>query len=77
MQFEPDQAEIDAADLRVVLAVHSHAPLQDFYASLPNPKYAISLPCCGADGFVAQPPFHRYEDVEVLSPKREFYMWRN
>ena len=66
-----------ASSLYHVLGVHCHAPVQQFYSRLASPKYCISLPCCGDCGFLAREPFHQYEDVEVLSPKRTFYMWRN
>lgn len=62
--------------LSVVVACHSHAPLQEFWDRLPPPKVALSLPCCGKMwSLLAEPAVHEYEDYEVFSPKRRVFIY--
>lgn len=62
--------------LSIVVACHSHAPLQDFWDRLAGPKIAVSLPCCGKTwSLLTEPPLHEYEDYEVFSPKRRVYIY--
>ena len=59
------------ADVAVVLAVHSHAPLQSFWtklSSLPIPKICVSIPCCGDYGWLATKDLqYQYVDGEINS----------
>lgn len=34
-------------NISIVVACHSHAPLQELWDRVPVPKYAVTLPCCG------------------------------
>lgn len=53
LQDLPDElVSGDTAAMRVVLCVHSHAPLPEFYAKLRAPKVCISLPCCADYGLL-------------------------
>lgn len=65
-----------AAPLNIVVACHSHAPLEEFWLRVPSPKYAISLPCCGTDwSLLSIPELHSYEDYEIFSPKRRVHCY--
>lgn len=55
----------------IVIACHSHAPLQEFWDRLTTPKSCISMPCCKAEwSHLNEAPLFEYEDYEVFSPKR-------
>ena len=63
------------ANAVVILAVHSHAPLQTFWSSLQSlqkishiPKIAISIPCCGDHGWIQTKDLqYQYVDGEIKS----------
>ena len=59
-----------AADLSVVLAVHSHCPLAELWERMPRPRLSISLPCCGQCGTIPVAPTLEYIDEDILSPHR-------
>ncbi|CAM9209864.1 unnamed protein product, partial [Ectocarpus fasciculatus] len=55
----------------IVIACHSHAPLQEFWDRLSHPKFCVSMPCCKAQwSHLTDTPLCEYEDYEVFSPKR-------
>lgn len=65
----PNFAQCDAV---VVLAVHSHAPLLSFWASLPThiPKICVTIPCCKDYGWLADTDLQvSFVDDEIASPK--------
>lgn len=65
--------ENDGADItNIVIACHSHAPLQEFWDRLTSPKYCVNMPCCKAKewSYLNESPACEYEDYEVFSPKR-------
>lgn len=77
---DPTSAPISRSrgrSLRIVVACHSHAPLQEFWGRVQRPKLAVSLPCCGKTWSLIQdvPPLHSYDDFEVFSPKRRIYLY--
>jgi len=52
-----------------VLAVHSHAPLQSFWSSLPVHlhRICVSIPCCGDYGWLSTGDLReRYVDHEIV-----------
>ena len=64
----------------IVIACHSHAPLQEFWDRLDvavGPKYCIAMPCCKEAEWssLAQAPLYTYDDFEVFSPKRKIYLY--
>ncbi|CDJ38950.1 hypothetical protein, conserved [Eimeria tenella] len=68
-------------DVVVLLGVHSHAPLQQFferllqhYGETASHFVAVSLPCCGSCGFLKAPLVSRYRDPGILSPQNEVYV---
>eukprot|EP01041_Mallomonas_annulata_P005889 gene5889-11893_t len=62
--------------VNIVIACHSHAPLQEFWDRLPAPKYCVSMPCCGRDwSSLIQEPLTQYDDYEVFSPKRKVFLY--
>lgn len=68
---EPSIANrLNEADAIVVLAVHSHAPLQSFWSKLPANKLRIcvSVPCCGDYGWLSTNDLkEKYMDHEIES----------
>ncbi|EPR59125.1 hypothetical protein TGGT1_254835 [Toxoplasma gondii GT1] len=77
------EEDYEEVDLCVLLAVHSHAPLQEFFERMQR-AYAnrsrcgflcVSLPCCGSEGFLAGAPVVRFEDPAVLSHCREVLVY--
>ena len=57
----------------VLLAVHSHCPLGEFWHRAPRPRLCISLPCCaiaGAHTIDGAEPLLTYSDQAILSPHR-------
>jgi hypothetical protein len=60
----------------IVVACHSHAPLQEFWDRVPAPKLCVAMPCCGKTWSVLSvDPVLEYEDFEVLSPKRKISIY--
>jgi hypothetical protein len=59
-------------DICIVLAVHCHAPLIEFWARLPPslPALCVSLPCCGDHvGWLSEEPQAITKDAEIPSEK--------
>jgi len=59
-------------DICIVLAVHCHAPLIEFWARLPSslPALCVSLPCCGDHvGWLSEEPQAITKDAEIPSEK--------
>ena len=64
--------------INIVIACHSHAPLQEFWDRVPAPKFCVSMPCCGKLwSHLDQAPVAVYDDYEVFSPKRKIYLYRS
>ncbi len=62
----------------LIVAVHSHATLDNSRLSVKAPKVAaIAMPCCVPLVLNGQDPDLEYEDYGVLSPKRTIKLWRN
>ena len=65
--------------LNIVIACHSHAPLQEFYSRLPDtyPKCCVSLPCCGKTWSLLDESLllEEYDDYEIFSAKRKVYLY--
>jgi hypothetical protein len=57
--------------LSIVVACHSHAPLEEFWDRVPSPKLCVSMPCCAQySELPKESPLLEYENFEVYSPKR-------
>ena len=59
--------------LSVVIALHSHAPLSQFWGRLGGEKIAITMECCAEYSELhsaGESPLMEFEDFEVYSPKR-------
>ncbi|XP_026193766.1 uncharacterized protein LOC34622704 [Cyclospora cayetanensis] len=79
--MQPHDGRLEGPDTIVLLGVHSHAPLQEFfdkllqvYGGTAKHFVAISLPCCGSSGFLRGPPISRYRDPGILSHENEVYI---
>ena len=63
-------------DLSIVIACHSHAPLQEFWDRIMTPKVAIVMPCCGKTwSSLDEQPVQTFEDYEILSPRRKIFIY--
>jgi hypothetical protein len=57
--------------LCIVIACHSHAPLNEFWNRVPCPKICITMPCCAQfSELPEETPILNYDNFEVHSPKR-------
>ena len=64
--------------VNIVIACHSHAPLQEFWDRVPCPKACVSMPCCGKSwSALDEAPVDVYDDFEVFSPKRRIHLYWN
>lgn len=64
------------AQMSIVVACHSHAPLHEFWVRVPSPKLAIVMPCCSASySYLPDVPILEFEDFEVYSPKRKICIY--
>lgn len=64
--------------LNIVIACHSHAPLQEFWNRVPCPKACVAMPCCGKSwSNLEDTPLDVYDDFEVFSPKRRVHLYWN
>lgn len=66
---------IEEEVLTIVIACHSHAPLQEFWDRIPSPKLAITMPCCSTYSSLTIKPFYEYEDYEIYSAKRTIKLY--
>jgi hypothetical protein len=63
-------------EVSIVIACHSHAPLQEFWSRVSSPKFAVVMPCCGKTwSSLTDTPIDVYEDFEVLSPRRKVFLY--
>jgi Ni,Fe-hydrogenase III small subunit len=57
--------------LSIAIACHSHAPLEEFWERMPNPKLCVAMPCCAQfSELPKETPIFAYDNFEVYSPKR-------
>jgi hypothetical protein len=72
----PIPRAFNQGELSIVIACHSHAPLQQFWSRVPAPKVAVVMPCCGRSwSHLSDIPVDIYEDFEVYSPKRKVFLY--
>jgi hypothetical protein len=72
-QIPPSSAGNHGAEpsaLSIVVSCHSHAPLQEFWDRVPNPRIAVTMACCAGYADLTAAPVLEFEDFEVYSPKR-------
>lgn len=71
-----DKTDTNLIVRSVVIACHSHAPLQEFWDRVSHPKFCVTMPCCKAEwSALDDTPIHVYEDYEVFSPKRKIFLY--
>ena len=63
------------SQLSIVVACHSHAPLKEFWDRVPEPKIAVTLPCCENYCDLGMRPTFQYDDFEIFSPKRRIRIY--
>jgi hypothetical protein len=62
--------------LSIVVACHSHAPLEEFWGRLECPKLCIAMPCCAQySELPLETPMMEYDNFEVYSPKRRIRIY--
>jgi hypothetical protein len=64
------------ASLSIIVGVHSHAPLKEFWDRVPNPKICVVIPCCVPQN-IDRDPDHEYNDIRIFSKKRTVKIWDN
>jgi hypothetical protein len=64
-------------ELSIVVAVHSHAPFEEFWSKIPDPKVGIAIPCCFKHEIKNNQPVLKYHDEFILSPKNEVIIWKS
>lgn len=62
-------------NLSIVVACHSHAPLREFWDRVPEPKLAVTLPCCENFADLGFKPTFQYDDFEIFTPKRRIRLY--
>jgi hypothetical protein len=62
------------AELSIILNVHSHADLLEFWKRIPSPKVAIAIPCC-VPQLTDIEPTGSYKDPKIYSEKNEIVYW--
>lgn len=62
------------ATLSIILAVHSHANLNDFWQRIPLSKIAIAIPCC-VNQCTDIDPVESYNDNKIFSEKNQIIYW--
>lgn len=65
------------ASLSIIIAVHSHAPFEEFWNRVPFPKFAVAIPCCFPHHITDRPPVEVWEDKYILSEKRSVMVWKD
>lgn len=72
-----EDVEPIVCDKALIVAVHSHAKLQNAILAVKAPHTAvIAMPCCVAQKLSVEPD-RRYRDKSVISPAREVLIWQN
>lgn len=62
--------------LYIVVACHSHAPLDEFIYRTPRPVLVVSMPCCADYSNISdEMPLLSFDDFEVYSPKRKVHIY--
>ena len=71
------QAAPNETELYVILAVHCHAPLTEFWHRLPPsvPKVCVSLPCCADHGWLTEAPVCSFVDPEIPSGANTIHIY--
>jgi hypothetical protein len=68
---DSSSAIIERPQLSIVVACHSHAPLEEFWDRLGSPKMCIAMPCCAQySELPKEGPILEYDNFEVYSPQR-------
>jgi hypothetical protein len=70
---EEQEQDQDQPPLAIVIALHSHAPLSEFWKRLGGRKLAVTMACCAEFSELhsaGEVPIMEFEDFEVYSPKR-------
>lgn len=62
------------SDLNIIVAVHSHADLWEFYNEIPSPKLCLEIPCCFKPN-IQREPITVFTDEALHSEKNTIYMW--
>ena len=65
------------AGVTVVLAVHSHAPLREFWLRVGAPKLCVAIPCCVHDWRDMPSADEDYDDQAILSKCRRVMVWKD
>ena len=71
-------SEKDRNQNSLLISVHGHGNISDFYKLFTGNKIFISLPCCSDFGFVKNEMAKmEYTDTNILSPKNKIFIYYN
>ena len=74
--FEIPDTSHNSEIIHVVIACHSHAPLQEFYDRLKGKKRCcVAIPCCSQFCDLKEGEVDVYDDFEVYSGKRKVWLY--
>ena len=59
----------------VVVACHSHAPLQEFYDRVSGPRCCVTVPCCAQFNHLRETALSSYDDFEIYSTTRRVNLY--
>jgi len=72
-----DFGPVKGLDKAVIVAVHSHAPLQEAVNRIQaRHRLVIAIPCCVKQGIEGVKPVLEYVDDGIWSPKNKVKIWR-
>lgn len=71
-EFNPIDCSIS-----VIIAVHSHAPFQEFWDRVNGHKIGIAIPCCVKHEIDNLKPIYEYRDNKIYSEKNIIKIWDN
>lgn len=65
---------VQNARLSIIVAVHSHADLKEFWDRVPSPKIAIAIPCC-VPQITSIEPTDSYIDEKIYGMMNKVVYW--
>jgi hypothetical protein len=64
-----------SSPLSIIVACHSHAPLQEFWDRISSPKLGVVMACCASFSKLSKQPLFEFDDFEVYSAKRHIQIF--
>jgi hypothetical protein len=73
-----EECRFDWENPTIIVACHSHAPLEAAVAAVPNAcrLAVVAIPCCVPQTIPGLAPDHDYADSGIISEKRRILVWK-